>query len=396
MPAFSGCAANSACVARSGDAARTSACATQLLTVASVSNAHPSRGRQRASGSRLLLLLRWREIRRRLRHRRAVLARVGRAPVHAGGGVVHHRLAAAHVAGEIAQHASVAWPRAVSASRTASGNAALDGDVAAAESLLREARRFQAPSGCSSRDPRCCETNCACACAWFSPPMMPKPMCTSPFSMKAGMMVWNGRLRGASALGCSASIANSAAAILQGETVIVHHHAGAEMLVEALNQRDDVAVAIHHGEIDGVAADSGRRCPARYRAIGAGAVDQAGAFAGVIHGEHAGHRHLAEARVGDVAVQVGIGQFLRLDLRRAVRRRRAGCNRRAETAPGCSASRARRCPVRWAAARRPSSRGIRWRSAPPIPPGTPPGRRQCSLPPRRSLVLRMALAMAPR
>ena len=36
------------------------------------------------------------------------------------------------------------------------------------------------------------------------------------------------------------------AAILQREAVIVHHHARAEMLVEALDQRDDVAVAVHH------------------------------------------------------------------------------------------------------------------------------------------------------
>ena len=72
-------------------------------------------------------------------------------------------------------------------------------------------------------------------------------MCTSPFSMKAGMMVWNGRLRGASAFGCCGVQLEQPAAILQREPVFIHHHARTEMLVEALNQRDDVAFAVHHG-----------------------------------------------------------------------------------------------------------------------------------------------------
>ena len=54
------------------------------------------------------------------------------------------------------------------------------------------------------------DTNCACACAWFQPPMIPKPMRSSPFAMKPGMMVCSGRLRGASVLGCPGSSVNSA------------------------------------------------------------------------------------------------------------------------------------------------------------------------------------------
>ena len=49
----------------------------------------------------------------------------------------------------------------------------------------------------------------------------------------------------------------------------------------------------------------------------------AGALAGVFHREHARHRHLGEARVGHVAVQVGVGQLLRLDLDVQFLRRRA-------------------------------------------------------------------------
>ena len=68
------------------------------------------------------------------------------------------------------------------------------------------------------------------------------------------------------------------AAILQREAVIVHHHARPEVLVHALNQRRDVALAIHHGEVDGIAGHglglSGRFVAARV--IG---VDQLGALA---------------------------------------------------------------------------------------------------------------------
>ena len=52
-------------------------------------------------------------------------------------------------------------------------------------------------------------TNCAWACDWFQPPMMPKPIRTSPFSMNAGMIVCSGRLRGASVFGCPGSSVNN-------------------------------------------------------------------------------------------------------------------------------------------------------------------------------------------
>ena len=49
------------------------------------------------------------------------------------------------------------------------------------------------------------DTNCAWACAWLNPPMMPKPIFTSPFSMNAGMIVCSGRLRGATWFGWPSS-----------------------------------------------------------------------------------------------------------------------------------------------------------------------------------------------
>jgi hypothetical protein len=48
-------------------------------------------------------------------------------------------------------------------------------------------------------------TNWACAWGWFPPPMMPNPMCTSPFSMNAGIIEWNGRILGFRALGLAGS-----------------------------------------------------------------------------------------------------------------------------------------------------------------------------------------------
>ena len=120
-------------------------------------------------------------------------------------------------------------------------------------------------------------TNCAWACAWFQPPMMPKAMRTSPFCAKAGMMVWSGRLCPASALGEVGIESEKAAAIVQREAGARRDDAGAEAGVVALDQRDHVAVAIDDGEIGGVASRAAAS-PAVDVAIGVIGVDQFGAL----------------------------------------------------------------------------------------------------------------------
>ena len=158
------------------------------------------------------------------------------------------------------------------------------------------------------------ETNCACACAWFSPPMMPNPMCTLPFSMNPGMMVWNGRLRGRERVGMRGIEIEQRPAILQMEAHALHRHTRAEAHTEALNQRDDVAVLVDDAEVDGVAAQSHRDRPgvASQRAR-AGSMSAARSRA-YSFDEQPRDRHLRETRVGDETAQVLIRQLLRLDL----------------------------------------------------------------------------------
>ena len=155
------------------------------------------------------------------------------------------------------------------------------------------------------------------------------------------------------------------AAILQGEAVIVHHHARTESPVHALDQRSDIALAIHHGEINRVAARRPAARPAGSRSWLCR--DRSAWRARGRNPSRAGPRRAAcKARVGHVALQVGIGQLLRLDLRVQFLHAARGIARPWETARTGSAFPARRCPGRWAAARRPSSRGSRWRSANPF------------------------------
>ena len=51
----------------------------------------------------------------------------------------------------------------------------------------------------------------ACACTWTEPPMFPKAITGWPsFITNAGMIVWNGRLRGETTFGEDESRENSA------------------------------------------------------------------------------------------------------------------------------------------------------------------------------------------
>ncbi len=84
---------------------------------------------------------------------------------------------------------------------------------------------------------------------------MPKPIATSSFCIKAGMMVWNGRLWGATVFGWPGSQAKAAAPVLQHETCSLRNKARAEVSRVALDQRNDVAVAIHRSQISRIALE---------------------------------------------------------------------------------------------------------------------------------------------
>ena len=106
-------------------------------------------------------------------------------------------------------------------------------------------------------------------------------------------------------------------------TAVVQHEAGlrrdearSEALIVALDQRHDVAVAIDHAQVDRVLPsrlrDRGEvatASPGRPRAV----VDERGPPHRALLVEHLRDRHVREARIADVAQQIGIGQLLRFD-----------------------------------------------------------------------------------
>jgi hypothetical protein len=71
---------------------------------------------------------------------------------------------------------------------------------------------------------------------------------------KAGMMVWKGRLPGATTLGWPRQ-AEAVAAVLQRDAVARHHHARAEAHVVALDEADHHAALVGRGQVDGAALD---------------------------------------------------------------------------------------------------------------------------------------------
>ena len=121
-----------------------------------------------------------------------------------------------------------------------------------------------------------------------------------------------------------------AAAVVQHDPGVARDDAGAEALVDRLNERDDVAVAIRGGEVDSVAAGFrmvflGIADPRdRQRlvfACGAIGVDLPAPIGGVLLGQHSlqrGGRH----RVGVREPRVAIGERdpLRLDQQVQIRR----------------------------------------------------------------------------
>jgi hypothetical protein len=153
---------------------------------------------------------------------------------------------------------------------------------------------------------------CTWPCACIEPPITPKP-CSGwpPRIRKPGMMVWNGRLRGATWLGWPSDQREAPAAVLQRDAGVGHHHARAEALEVGLDQRHHHPALVGRGEVGRAAAVRLAGAGATARAMdrpawraGGGTRDRAGAPPSPAHC----------ARVGDVLVQVGEGELHRLDL----------------------------------------------------------------------------------
>ena len=106
-------------------------------------------------------------------------------------------------------------------------------------------------------------------CGCMLPPITPKLITGWPSLVrKAGMMVWNGRLPGATTFGLAGVEAEAVAAVLQAQAVARHHHARAEAHVVALDEADHHAALVGGGQVDGAALD--RRCRRRSPARASG------------------------------------------------------------------------------------------------------------------------------
>ena len=131
------------------------------------------------------------------------------------------------------------------------------------------------------------------------------------------MIVWSGRLRGASTLGCPSLEREERPAIVQRKARPGRDDAAAEPLVDALNQRDDIAVLVDCREIDRVAAGrvgqavqlprARRRQPPASGSISRARVSACALLSiAVVPASR-------ETRIADVAQHVRIGQLLRFD-----------------------------------------------------------------------------------
>ena len=172
------------------------------------------------------------------------------------------------------------------------------------------------------------------------------------------------------------------AAVVQHEAGSRRHDAAAEARIQALNQRDDVAVLVDGGQVDRVAAARVGQAVERdglhvARGACAGSIRRARSFARSLLSMRR-HRHRREPRIRHVAQHVGIRELLRLDHHVQGARAVQAVLRRAGTAPSGSASSAPRSPRCSAAAPTRSSRGRSSKSDRPTRAGTAAGLRRSS------------------
>ena len=134
-----------------------------------------------------------------------------------------------------------------------------------------------------------------------------------PFRMKPGMMVCSGRLPGASSFGWPGSSVKQRAAILQGKAGARRHQPATEAVEDALDERDDVAVAIDGGvrhtvsppgPVVNPSSRSGSTCAAAWLQVDAPRARRA------LFREQRGYRRRREAGIADPPQHVGIGELL--------------------------------------------------------------------------------------
>src|SRR5581483_7189512 len=96
------------------------------------------------------------------------------------------------------------------------------------------------------------------------------------------------------------------ATILQRESHAAHGNAGTERRVIALDERDDVAIAIDRSQINNVAGGrlSGERITIRLSRI-----DQLRSLGGVLFRKQALHRNLSKTRISVVTVEIDVDQL---------------------------------------------------------------------------------------
>ena len=99
--------------------------------------------------------------------------------------------------------------------------------------------------------------------------------------------------------------------VLQHDARAPRHHRRAKTAIERVDQRHGVAVCIDGGDVDRVAGQTavGRDAVPR---DGPHRVHQPAPLVGVFLGDQAFHRYIGEARVGQMAVAVVIGELLGL------------------------------------------------------------------------------------
>ena len=131
-------------------------------------------------------------------------------------------------------------------------------------------QRGSSSAACGSR-PRStrCETTCRCPCGCMCPPITPNGPSSAPSrSSRPGMIVWYGRLPGASRLGWPGLEREAVPAVLQRDAGAGRDDERAEAVVHALDQRAGVAVLVDRAQVDRAARLERARPRARRRAPG--------------------------------------------------------------------------------------------------------------------------------
>ena len=129
-------------------------------------------------------------------------------------------------------------------------------------------------------------------------------------------MVWRGRLCPSSELGSPECELKTSAAVLEREAESRSDKTGAVSGIVALDERDDVAVFVDGGEIDGGVAmlvELGLYIGGNDLAGGLVHVDELRALVGEIFGDELLDRDGREARIAVVLVHVSVGELFCLN-----------------------------------------------------------------------------------